>query len=54
MSKRDVPPDKQLLHKSEGRLVTTSMRPKPQKTVRTSKHPVERDGVSETIEDSLP
>jgi hypothetical protein len=46
MNKKDVSPDKQLLHKIQGRLVTTTMRAKTQKTVRASKDPVERDGPS--------
>jgi hypothetical protein len=46
MNNKDVFHDKQLLHKIEGRLVTTSTRAKTQKTVRTNKDPVERDGPS--------
>jgi hypothetical protein len=45
MNKRNVSPDKQLLHQVEGRSVAISMHAKPQKkTARTSKGPTERAG----------
>jgi hypothetical protein len=46
MNKRDVSPDKQLLHKIEGRLVTISLRAKTQNTPRPSEEPMERDAPS--------
>jgi len=44
MNKKDVSPDKQLLHKIEDCLATISMRAKSQKTARTIKEAMERDG----------
>jgi hypothetical protein len=46
MNKKDISPDRQLLHKIEGRLVTISMRAKTHKTARTGKQPMERNGPS--------